>query len=176
MVLLFSFASLTLYLYTKRWWTILLIPFGFMVSYVFYTFFKEKEEEEMHKKMEEWERFFIDLSHLSSFSKENILKREIPLSFRLLLERSLSVNITLDDYKEIGKDLPFTYQCIIESLYFYETYQSQEEWQFAYEQFLKEKEENEEKKEQKKISFYRQLPLVISFIFASILFVFTVIS
>ena len=118
----------------------------------------------------------MDLSTLSSFEKEVLLKREMPLNLRLLLERSLSVEVSLDDYRALGKDLPFSYQCLIESLYFYETYQSIEEWQFAFAQFLNEKEEKENKETQKKIAFYRNFPFIISILFAGILFAFTMIS
>lgn len=48
----------------------------------------------------------MDLSTLSSFEKETLLKREMPLNLRLLLERSLSVKVSLDDYRALGNDLP----------------------------------------------------------------------
>lgn len=151
-------------------------PLGFILSYFSYIFFKDKEEENLKKKLEEWDKFFMDLSTLSSFEKEVLLKREMPLNLRLLLERSLSVEVSLDDYRALGKDLPFSYQCLIESLYFYETYQSIEEWQFAFAQFLNEKEEKENKETQKKMTFYRNFPFIISILFAGILFAFTMIS
>ena len=171
-----SLLSLVLYGITRQRWSFLFTPLGFILSYFSYIFFKDKEEENLKKKLEEWDKFFMDLSTLSSFEKETLLKREMPLNLRLLLERSLSVEVSLDDYRALGKDLPFSYQCLIESLYFYETYQSIEEWQFAFEQFLNEKEEKENKETQKKIAFYRNFPFIISILFAGILFAFTMIS
>lgn len=175
-VLVCSLLSLVLYGITRQRWSFLFTPLGFILSYFSYIFFKDKEEENLKKKLEEWDKFFMDLSTLSSFEKEVLLKREMPLNLRLLLERSLSVEVSLDDYRALGKDLPFSYQCLIESLYFYETYQSIEEWQFAFEQFLNEKEEKENKETQKKIAFYRNFPFIISILFAGILFAFTMIS
>lgn len=175
-VLVGSLLSLVLYGITRQRWSILFTPLGFILSYFSYIFFKDKEEENLKKKLEEWDKFFMDLSTLSSFEKETLLKREMPLNLRLLLERSLSVKVSLDDYRALGNDLPFSYQCLIESLYFYETYQSIEEWQFAFEQFLNEKEEKENKETQKKIAFYRNFPFIISILFAGILFAFTMIS
>lgn len=171
-----SLLSLVLYGITRQRWSFLFTPLGFILSYFSYIFFKDKEEENLKKKLEEWDKFFMDLSTLSSFEKEVLLKREMPLNLRLLLERSLSIEVSLDDYRALGKDLPFSYQCLIESLYFYETYQSIEEWQFAFEQFLNEKEEKENKGTQKKIAFYRNFPFIISILFAGILFAFTMIS
>lgn len=171
-----SLLSLVLYGITRQRWSFLFTPLGFILSYFSYIFFKDKEEENLKNKLEEWDKFFMDLSTLSSFEKETLLKREMPLNLRLLLERSLSVEVSLDDYRALGKDLPFSYQCLIESLYFYETYQSIEEWQFAFEQFLNEKEEKENKETQKKIAFYRNFPFIISILFAGILFAFTMIS
>lgn len=175
-VLVGSLLSLILYGITRQRWSFLFTPLGFILSYFSYIFFKDKEEENLKKKLEEWDKFFMDLSTLSSFEKETLLKREMPLNLRLLLERSLSVKVSLDDYRALGNDLPFSYQCLIESLYFYETYQSIEEWQFAFEQFLNEKEEKENKETQKKIAFYRNFPFIISILFAGILFAFTMIS
>lgn len=175
-VLVGSLLSLVLYGITRQRWSFLFTPLGFILSYFSYIFLKDKEEENLKKKLEEWDKFFMDLSTLSSFEKETLLKREMPLNLRLLLERSLSVEVSLDDYRALGKDLPFSYQCLIESLYFYETYQSIEEWQFAFEQFLNEKEEKENKETQKKIAFYRNFPFIISILFAGILFAFTMIS
>lgn len=175
-VLVGSLLSLVLYGITRQRWSFLFTPLGFILSYFSYIFFKDKEEENLKKKLEEWDKFFMDLSTLSSFEKEVLLKREMPLNLRLLLERSLSVKVSLDDYRALGNDLPFSYQCLIESLYFYETYQSIEEWQFAFEQFLNEKEEKENKETQKKIAFYRNFPFIISILFAGILFAFTMIS
>ena len=175
-VLVGSLLSLVLYGITRQRWSFLFTPLGFILSYFSYIFFKDKEEENLKKKLEEWDKFFMDLSTLSSFEKETLLKREMPLNLRLLLERSLSVEVSLGDYRALGKDLPFSYQCLIESLYFYETYQSIEEWQFAFEQFLNEKEEKENKETQKKIAFYRNFPFIISILFAGILFAFTMIS
>lgn len=175
-VLVGSLLSLVLYGITRQRWSFLFTPLGFILSYFSYIFFKDKEEENLKKKLEEWDKFFMDLSTLSSFEKETLLKREMPLNLRLLLERSLSVEVSLDDYRALGKDLPFSYQCLIESLYFYETYQSIEEWKFAFEQFLNEKEEKENKETQKKIAFYRNFPFIISILFAGILFAFTMIS
>ncbi|CDD91766.1 unknown [Coprobacillus sp. CAG:826] len=175
-VLVGSLLSLVLYGITRQRWSFLFTPLGFILSYFSYIFFKDKEEENLKKKLEEWDKFFMDLSTLSSFEKETLLKREMPLNLRLLLERSLSVKVSLDDYRALGNDLPFSYQCLIESLYFYETYQSIEEWQFAFEQFLNEKEEKENKETQKKIAFYRNFPFIISILFAGILFAFTMIS
>lgn len=175
-VLVGSLLSLVLYGITRQRWSFLFTPLGFILSYFSYIFFKDKEEENLKKKLEEWDKFFMDLSTLSSFEKETLLKREMPLNLRLLLERSLSVEVSLDDYRALGKDLPFSYQCLIESLYFYETYQSIEEWRFAFAQFLNEKEEKENKETQKKIAFYRNFPFIISIIFAGILFAFTMIS
>lgn len=175
-VLVCSLLSLVLYGITRQRWSFLFTPLGFILSYFSYIFFKDKEEENLKKKLEEWDKFFMDLSTLSSFEKETLLKREMPLNLRLLLERSLSVKVSLDDYRALGNDLPFSYQCLIESLYFYETYQSIEEWQFAFEQFLNEKEEKENKETQKKIAFYRNFPFIISILFAGILFAFTMIS
>lgn len=171
-----SLLSLVLYGITRQRWSFLFTPLGFILSYFSYIFFKDKEEENLKKKLEEWDKFFMDLSTLSSFEKETLLKREMPLNLRLLLERSLSVEVSLDDYRALGKDLPFSYQCLIESLYFYETYQSIEEWQFAFAQFLNEKEEKENKETQKKMAFYRNFPLIVSILFAGILFAFTMIS
>lgn len=175
-VLVGSLLSLVLYGITRQRWSFLFTPLGFILSYFSYIFFKDKEEENLKKKLEEWDKFFMDLSTLSSFEKETLLKSEMPLNLRLLLERSLSVKVSLDDYRALGNDLPFSYQCLIESLYFYETYQSIEEWQFAFEQFLNEKEEKENKETQKKIAFYRNFPFIISILFAGILFAFTMIS
>lgn len=175
-VLVVSLLSLVLYGITRQRWSFLFTPLGFILSYFSYIFFKDKEEENLKKKLEEWDKFFMDLSTLSSFEKETLLKREMPLNLRLLLERSLSVEVSLDDYRALGKDLPFSYQCLIESLYFYETYQSIEEWQFAFAQFLNEKEEKENKETQKKMAFYRNFPLIVSILFAGILFAFTMIS
>ena len=175
-VLVGSLLSLVLYGITRQRWSFLFTPLGFILSYFSYIFFKDKEEENLKKKLEEWDKFFMDLSTLSSFEKETLLKREMPLNLRLLLERSLSVKVSLDDYRALGNDLPFSYQCLIESLYYYETYQSIEEWQFAFEQFLNEKEEKENKETQKKIAFYRNFPFIISILFAGILFAFTMIS
>ena len=171
-----SLLSLVLYGITRQRWSFLFTPLGFILSYFSYIFFKDKEEENLKKKLEEWDKFFMDLSTLSSFEKETLLKREMPLNLRLLLERSLSVEVSLDDYRALGKDLPFSYQCLIESLYFYETYQSIEEWQFAFAQFLNEKEEKENKETQKKMAFYRNFTLIVSILFAGILFAFTMIS
>ena len=171
-----SLLSLVLYGITRQRWSFLFTPLGFILSYFSYIFFKDKEEENLKNKLEEWDKFFMDLSTLSSFEKETLLKREMPLNLRLLLERSLSVEVSLDDYRALGKDLPFSYQCLIESLYFYETYQSIEEWQFAFAQFLNEKEEKENKETQKKMAFYRNFPLIVSILFAGILFAFTMIS
>ncbi len=175
-VLVSSLLSLVLYGITRQKWSFLFTPLGFILSYFSYIFFKDKEEENLKKKLEEWDKFFMDLSTLSSFEKEVLLKREMPLNLRLLLERSLSVEVSLDDYRDLGKDLPFSYQCLIESLYFYEAYQSKEEWQFAFAQFLNEKEEKENKDIQKKMAFYRNFPLIVSILFAGILFAFTMIS
>lgn len=175
-VLVSSLLSLVLYGITRQKWSFLFTPLGFILSYFSYIFFKDKEEENLKKKLEEWDKFFMDLSTLSSFEKEVLLKREMPLNLRLLLERSLSVEVSLDDYRALGKDLPFSYQCLIESLYFYEAYQSKEEWQFAFAQFLNEKEEKENKDIQKKMAFYRNFPLIVSILFAGILFAFTMIS
>ena len=175
-VIVFSLASIILYGVTQKRWSFLFMPLGLIIGYFTSIFFKDKEEEKLKNKLEEWDKFFMDLSTLSSFEKENLLKREMPLNLRLLLERSLSIEVSLDEYKALGKELPLSYQCLIESLYFYETYQSIEEWQFAFDQFLKEKAEKENKDTQKKMAFYRNFPLIVSILFAGILFVFTMIS
>lgn len=175
-ILLFSIIGIFLYFYFQQWLCLLLILLGGIIGILIWNYLEGKEKETQKKNEEEWEKFFYDIASLEIKDKETLLKKEMPLSFRLLLERSLSVSVSLNEYQEIGKDLPYSYQCLIESLYFYEKFQSKEEWNFAYHQFLNEQEESKRQLEQKKIQYFRLFPYLLSGLFTLILIIFVMIS
>lgn len=175
-ILLFSIIGIFLYFYLQQWLCLLLILLGGIIGILIWNYLEGKEKEAQKKNKEEWEKFFYDIASLEIKDKETLLKKEMPLSFRLLLERSLSVSVSFNEYQEIGKDLPYSYQCLIESLYFYEKFQSKEEWDFAYHQFLKEQEESKRQLEQKKIQYFRLFPYLLSGLFTLILIIFVMIS
>lgn len=175
-ILLFSIIGIFLYFYFQQWLCLLLILLGGIIGILIWNYLEGKEKETQKKNEEEWEKFFYDIASLEIKDKETLLKKEMPLSFRLLLERSLSVSVSLNEYQEIGKDLPYSYQCLIESLYFYEKFQSKEEWDFAYHQFLNEQEESKRQLEQKKIQYFRLFPYLLSGLFTLILIIFVMIS
>lgn len=175
-ILLFSIIGIFLYFYFQQWLCLLLILLGGIIGILIWNYLEGKEKETQKKNEEEWEKFFYDIASLEIKDKETLLKKEMPLSFRLLLERSLSVSVSFNEYQEIGKDLPYSYQCLIESLYFYEKFQSKEEWDFAYHQFLNEQEESKRQLEQKKIQYFRLFPYLLSGLFTLILIIFVMIS
>lgn len=134
---------------------------------------KKKENDEFERELNEYKNLFKGIDELSLISKERILEFELPLKLRNIIEKSLSLEVSIDEFDDLIKSkYPFHYQRMLNSLYQLVINGRKDEWEYNYNLFLKEEQNTLKRKQRNKWKEKESLPVIALAIFSVVIIIF----